>query len=208
MPYICAKCRTVFEEQSVRGRVEKLRCPKCGSDHIISPSRKSLDAIDRSLMPIDFHQNPIDPRTVDFYKLSTFTDEKRNTDFIVLHCKNDRGEGNILKISPPLIRPYFWINVDDYKQHTNQVDYILNKVGATVKDEYAIGSDRQRAMKVEFRTDLDRKRTAITLEGLVREYESNRPLTNRISPDLGLKVKSLPTRLYFDIEVDPEVRSY
>jgi len=198
---ICKKCGTIFGERDIR--ITKPRCPKCGSTDVFSTARKSLRDLDRELMPYRVVHG-VDFRSVDFYKLAVFYDRTLKKDLVALHVPSGGDRCELLITEPPF-KPYFFINRNDYRRNESFVDGVLAKNrGCIVWDEHAIGTDREPLLRVEFDDDLGRKSASIQLErGKICCYEANIPLTRRILMDLELRVKELPTRLFWDIEVDP-----
>jgi DNA polymerase elongation subunit (family B) len=203
MPYVCANpdCGCVFGEATVIEN--RLTCPKCKGNKVIAPNKKSIEAIDKTLMPYRFIQRPVDPTPIPYYKISTFVDQSLGRDIMVIHKPKDNGEGTELLISYPPFKPYYYIDEESYKQHTNQIDRLLAEFGGVIQQCNAFGTDGKKVLKVVFSNDMARKSSSYRMPNFARTYQSNRPLTNAILQDYNLTTKALPTRLYMDMEVDP-----
>jgi DNA polymerase elongation subunit (family B) len=208
LPYLCldTNCNTMFGDASGY-RSGKPHCPKCGGDKVLAPGRKSIRSIDPSLMPYRTYDKPLDPRTLPvFYKLSTFTDEDTQTDWMAIHKPKDNGDGNEILFARPPFKPYYFIDELGYSQNQSSIDGLLQQFHGSIDRKFKgfqAGGDHRPVIKVEFRSDPERKRSSYQIDKFVRCYQSNTPHTASILRDLDIQIKGYPTRMVWDSEVDP-----
>ena len=158
-------------------------------------------------MPYRIYDKPLDPRRLPlFYKLSTFTDEDTNKEWMAIHMPKANGDGNELIFAQPPFKPYFFIDAQGYKSNSSQVDAVLQQFRASIDFSYKgrqAGGDQRPVIKVEFRNDPERKRASYQIAKVCRTYQSTSPLTASILRDLDIQIKGYPTRMVWDSEVDP-----
>ena len=219
MAYKCNKCGNIAAEVTWTGRIKAGTCVRCGAKEqgdVISVGAKGIN-IDWSLIPYrlvkNFDWEKLKSGDISYYKLSTVIvgPHKSGYNKVVLHVpitdealrKKFHSKTELLIIDPPF-KPYYFVNEKDYLENQVAADTILHEHNGTIEEKSTmLGTDREPVRRVEFKNDECRKMSTFRLDKVnVRTYESVVPLTRRINIDLGLKSSDLPTKLYYDIEVD------